>query len=190
LRWRVADIIVASVVGVASGLIFFAWDLTGPVGNALGAALPGLQSVLAGGWLFAGVLGALIVRKPGAALFAELIAASVEALLGTQWGALTLLSGLVQGLGAELVFAAFLYLNYRLFVAILAGAAAGVFLGINDLVVWYAGSKPEFAVIYLVGAVVSGAILAGFLPWLAVRALARTGALSRFAAGREVAVRS
>jgi energy-coupling factor transport system substrate-specific component len=191
-RWRVVDIVVASVVGVASGLVFLAWDLpTTPLSTVLSAALPGLQGLLAGGWLFAGVLGALIVRKPGAAVFTELLAAAVEALVGNQWGGpLTLASGLVQGLGAELVVAAFLYANYRVYVAILAGAGAGLFLAINDLLIWYPGSKPEFAVIYLVSSVLSGALLAGLLSWLVVRALARTGALSRFAAGREGAVRS
>ena len=37
--------------------------------------------------------------------------------------------------------------------------------------------------------VVGGALIAGLLSWLAVRGLARTGALSRFAAGREIATR-
>jgi energy-coupling factor transport system substrate-specific component len=189
-RWRVVDIVVAAVVGVASGLIFLAWDIpTGPLGNILGAALPGAQGILNGGWLFAGVLGGLLIRKPGAALFTELLAAVVEALVGSQWGALTLLSGLVQGLGAEIVFAIFLYANFRLFVAILAGAAAGLAETFNDLIVWYAGSKPAFALIYGISTVISGAVVAGLLSWLVVRGLAKTGALNRFAAGRESAVR-
>ncbi len=41
--------------------------------------------------------------------------------------------------------------------------------------------------IYGVSAIISGAVLAGVLSWLAVRGLARTGALSRFASGREIA---
>jgi energy-coupling factor transport system permease protein len=191
-RWRVVDIVVASVIGVASGLVFLAWDIpSSPLTTALGAVVPGLQGLLAGGWLFAGVLGALVIRKPGAAIFTELLAATVEALVGSQWGGpLTLVSGLVQGLGAELVVAAFLYANYRVYVAVLAGAGAGLFLAINDLILWYPGSAAAFATIYVACAVVSGAVLAGVLPWLAMRALARTGALSRFAAGRETAVRS
>lgn len=36
---------------------------------------------------------------------------------------------------------------------------------------------------------VSGAVIAGFLSWLAVRGLAKTGALDRFAAGREITKR-
>ncbi|MDQ1562878.1 MAG: energy-coupling factor transport system permease protein [Actinomycetota bacterium] len=184
-RWRVVDIVIAAVLAVASGVAFWGWDAAWtPLSRPLDALLPGLDSLLGGVWLFPAVLVALVVRKPGAALFAELVAATVEALLGTYWGASTLLSGLIQGLGAEIVFALFLYLSWRLGTAILAGAGAGLALAILDLIVSYPGSKPEFFVIYLVGSIISGAVIAGFLSWLMVRALAKTGVLNRFAAGR------
>ncbi|MCU1479593.1 MAG: hypothetical protein JWQ19_379 [Subtercola sp.] len=189
-RWRVVDIIVASVVGVASGLIFWAWGQAwNPLSAPLEALAPGLGALLGGGWLFAGVLGGLIIRKPGAALYTEVLAAVVSMLVGTQWGILTLLSGVVQGIGAEVVFALFLYVNYRLYVALLAGAGAGLALAINDLLVSYPGSDTPFIIIYTVSSIISGIVLAGLLSWLAVKGLARTGALSRFAAGRESAVR-
>lgn len=189
-RWRVVDIVVASVIGVAAGLVFWLWGQAyNPLSAPLEAALPGLQALLGGGWLFAGVLGGLIIRKPGAALFTEVVAAVVSAIVGTQWAALTLVSGLVQGLGAEIVFALFLYANWRAYVAVLSGMGAGLALAINDLVLWYPGAKVEFAVIYTVSSLISGAVLAGLLSWVAARGLARTGALSRFASGREVSAR-
>ena len=184
-QWRVVDIVVASVIGVASGVIFWAWGLAW---NALSlplAFLPGLSGLLTGGWLFAGVLGALIVRKPGAAFFTEVVAAFVSMVIGTQWGWGTMVSGVIQGLGIELVFAIFLYTNWRLYVAIIAGAAGGAALGINENLVYYAANDSTFKAIYLASAITSGVILAGLLSWLAVRGLAATGALSRFAAGRQ-----
>ncbi|WKG02587.1 ECF transporter S component [Mycolicibacterium sp. HK-90] len=185
LRWRVVDIVVASVLATAAGLVFVVWNIaSNPIGAPLTALLPGLQALLAGGWLFAGVLTALVIRKPGAALYGELVAATVSALVGNQWGVLTIESGLVQGLGAELVFAVFLYRRWGLPVAVLAGAVAGLALAVNDLILWYPGSANTFAVIYTVSAIVSGALVAGLLSWFAVRGLARTGALSRFASGR------
>ncbi|PJK21372.1 ECF transporter S component [Mycolicibacterium goodii] len=184
-RWRVVDIVVASVLAVAAGLVFVMWNIaSNPIGAPLSAALPGLQALLGGGWLFAGVLTALVIRKPGAALYGELVAATVSALVGNQWGVLTLESGLVQGLGAELVFAMFLYRAWNLPVAMLSGAVAGLALAINDLVLWYPGSAATFSLIYTVSAVLSGTVVAGALSWYAVRGLAKTGALSRFAAGR------
>ena len=184
-RWRTVDIVVASVIGVASGIIFWAWGLAyGPLSAAL-SVTPGLTALLGGGWLFAAVLGGLIVRKPGAAIYTELIAATVSALIGSQWGFGTLMSGLIQGLGAELVFALFLYANWNVLTAVLAGAGAGVAMSINDLVVWYPGVDAGFQTVYVICGVVSGAVIGGLVPWFIVRGLARAGALSRFAAGRQ-----
>jgi energy-coupling factor transport system permease protein len=184
-HWRIVDIVVASVLAVAAGLVFVLWNIaSNPISAPLGALLPGLQALVGGGWLFAGVLTALVIRKPGAALYGELVAASVSALVGNQWGVLTLESGLVQGLGAELVFAVFLYRRWNLSVALLAGAVAGLALAINDLILWYPGSAVAFAVIYTVAAILSGVLIAGLLSWYVVRGLAKTGALSRFDSGR------
>ncbi len=191
LRWRIVDIVVASVLGVAAGLIFLAWNVgyLGPKA-LLEPLLPGLQGLLDGPWLFAGVLGGLIIRKGGAASYVELLAAVVSALIGTQWGGvLTLEAGLVQGLGAELVFLLFFYRRWSLPVAILAGAGAALAGGINNLILWYAGSGPAFTVIYLVSTVISGAVIAGALSWVLARGIAATGALDRFGSGREARVR-
>lgn len=184
-RWRVIDIVVASVLAVASGLVFVLWNIaSNPIGAPLSAAVPGLQALLGGGWLFAGVLVALVIRKPGAALYGELVAATVSALVGNQWGLLTLESGLVQGLAAELIFALFLYRRFSLPVAVLAGAAAGLAMAVNDLILWYPGSAGPFVAAYTVAGVISGAVVAGALSWFIVKALAGTGALSRFESGR------
>ena len=71
--------------------------------------LPVLRDSLYAIWLVPAVLAPLIVRKAGAAVFAEMVAAGVSAILGSQWGVDALVSGLVQGAGAELVFALVLY---------------------------------------------------------------------------------
>jgi energy-coupling factor transport system substrate-specific component len=183
----VIDIVIASVLGVASGVVFWAWGLAwAPLSAALSFA-PGLAGLLAGGWLFAAVLGGIVIRKPGAAVFTELVAAMVSALLGTQWGFETLIWGLVEGLGAEIVFAIFLYRVWNLGVAVLAGMGAGLAVGLLDTnFTTYAAMDALFRTVYVVSAVVSGALLAGVLSWVAMRGLARAGALSRFAAGREV----
>ncbi|ROQ38351.1 energy-coupling factor transport system substrate-specific component [Frondihabitans sp. PhB188] len=184
-RWRVVDIVVASVLGVASGVIFWAWGLAWTPLSGVLAFSPGLDGLLAGGWLFAGVLGGLVIRKPGAALYTEIVAAVVSMLVGTQWGFSTLIWGILEGLGAELVLALFLYKSWRLGTALLAGAGAGLVTGLLDTnFSSVAALAAEFKVVYIVSAVVSGVVLAGLLSWLAVRGLAASGALSRFASGR------
>ena len=189
-RWRVVDIVVASVVAVACAVVFLLWNVGNEVpGTLLKPLLPGIQGLLAGPWLIAGVLGGLIVRKPGAALYTELVAATISALVGNQWGAFTIVSGLVQALGAEIVFLIFLYGVWRLPVAILAGAGAGLACGINDRLLWYAGADTLFTVVYIAATTLSGAVIAGIGGWLITRGLAATGALSRFASGRTATTR-
>ncbi|WP_431075361.1 ECF transporter S component [Microbacterium phyllosphaerae] len=189
-RWRVVDIVVASVIAVACALVFLLWNVGYEVpSNILTPLLPGVQGLLAGPWLIAGVLGGLIIRKPGAALYTELVAAVISALVGNAWGPLTIVSGLVQGLGAELIFLVFLYGVWRLPVVMLAGAGAGLACGINDRILWYAGADTLFTTVYIVSTTISGAIIAGLGAWLIARGLAATGALGRFAAGREVTAR-
>ncbi|POH60994.1 ECF transporter S component [Arthrobacter glacialis] len=176
--WRVVDIVVVSVLGVAIGVIFWLWSAGYGLISAFTVAFPPVGALYGGGWLIAGVLGGLVIRKPGAALYCELIAASVEGLLGTHFGFTVLLSGLVQGLGAELGFALFRYRKFNLPVALLAGALAGLAMGINDSLVWNVAWAMEWKLVYVVLAMISGAIIAGLVSWLAVRGLARTGALS------------
>jgi energy-coupling factor transport system substrate-specific component len=188
-RWRVVDIVVAAVLGVAVGLLFWFWNGVGYGWfEVMDAVTPGLGGFAVGIWLIGGVIGGLVIRKPGAALLVEVVAAVVSMMIGNVWGATTLLSGLVQGLGAELIFAVFLYRRFGLGVAALAGIGAGVAAWIFE---FFAGGNilktVEFNLIYLGTIIVSGIVLAGAVGWLLVRALAKTGALSRFAAGREQA---
>lgn len=186
-QWRVIDIIIAAVLGVSCGLLFWLWNSVGFAWfTAFDALTPGLGGMAVGVWLLGGVIGGLVIRKPGAAIFVEVIAAIVSSVLGNQWGIETLYSGLAQGLGAELAFAAFRYRRFTWPVAVLAGIGAGVGAYLLELVTSanYAMSL-EFNLIYLTCVVLSGAVLAGGLGFVLVRALARTGALDRFAVGRE-----
>lgn len=186
--WRVIDIVTAAVLGIACGLIFWVWNILGYAGfTALDTLTPGFGGLVVGVWLLGGVLGGLIIRKPGAALLVEVIAAATSAVLGNQWGITTLYSGIAQGLGAELVFAAFAYRRFSLPVAGLAGVASGVAAVILEL---FTGGNLartlEFNLIYLACVSLSGLVLAGFLGHGLVSALARTGVLDRFGPGREL----
>ena len=188
VSWRAIDIVTAAVLGVALGFVFFAWNLIyQPLTAPLEALVPGLGALLYGVWLLAATMAAAIIRKPGAALFAELVAASVSALLGASWGILTLESALVQGLGAEIVLLVFAYRIFKPWVIVLAGAGAGLAMGINDIFIWYPGAKAEFIAIYVGSALISGAVIAGLGGWLLAKAIAQTGVLSRFQIGQEAA---
>lgn len=186
-RWRVIDIVTAAVLGVATGLIFVVWNTVGYAWfTVMDAVTPGIGGLAVGIWLIGGVLGGLVIRKPGAALFVEVLAATVSMLLGSQWAIETVYSGIAQGVGAELVFAIFAYRAFGPLVAVLSGVGAAVAAWTLEL--FLSGNialSAEFLAIYLGSLIVSGAVLAGLLGWLLVRAIAATGALNRFAAGRE-----
>ena len=190
LNWRVVDMVTTAILGVACGLLFLIWNQVGGLGyDVLDAVTPGFGGLITGTWLIGGPIGGLIVRKPGAAILVEVIAASVSAALGSQWGISTLYSGLAQGLGAEIIFALFVYRRFSLTVAALSGAGAGVGAWILEFLAFGNMAKSfGFNITYFITLIISGAI-AGLLAWLLVRGLAQTGALDRFAAGREVRTR-
>lgn len=187
LNWRIVDIVVASVLGVACGIVFLAWNTVGYAWfQAMDALTPGLGGIATGIWLLGGVVGGLIIRKPGAALYVELLAAIVSAVLGSQWGISTLYSGIAQGIGVEIVLAIFLYRRFSLGIAMLGGMAAGWGAFVLELFTsGNLGKTLQFNIIYLVTLSISGAILAGAVGYIVVNALAKTGALDRFAVGRE-----
>jgi energy-coupling factor transport system permease protein len=183
-RWRTVDIVVTAVLGVAFGVVFWAWNLLWAATGTAFTAFPPAQAAIYGVWLLPAVVAPLIVRKPGAAVFAELIAAVVSALLGAQWGAQVVWYGLLEGLAGELGYALFRYRRFGTTQALLSAAFAGAMAAVLDLVYWYALWTPGWKTAYVLVVVASTLVIAGLGGPLLVRALARTGALSSFAASR------
>lgn len=184
-RWRTVDIVLGAVLAVAFGAVFQAWNLLWSATLPAFAAVAPLQGFMYGVWLLPAVLVPLVIRRPGAALLGEGVAAVASVLFGAPWGLLIVVYGLVQGGAAELVFAMGLYRRWGLPTAVLAGAAAGTAAALLDLVLFYPSWAAGFQVIYAALVIPSAAIVAGLGGWLLVRALARTGVLGAFPAGRE-----
>ena len=179
--WRPLDVIVVALLPVAFGVSFYAW--TAYVWQWLKPLGEPWEYIISGMWLMPAVVAPLIVRKPGAAIFAEMVASIVSVALGSQWGLDTLLSGFVQGAGAELIFGFLMYRNFGLIVAFVAGAGAGIGEALHDIPVYfptYSGNL-QFAIATL--EIASGALIAGVGGWLLVRSLRRTGALQAFPSG-------
>jgi len=183
-RWRTIDIVVTAVIGVAFGVVFWAWNAVWGWADPWFTAAKPAQYLISGVWLMPAVIAPLIVRKPGAALFAELVAASVSALIGTVWGLDVLLSGFVQGAGAELVFAFGLYGRWGWVSAALAGAGAAIGEALHDLPIYYPTFSVDFRIAVTVAMLISGVVVAGIGGWLLVRALRQTGVLEAFPADR------
>src|SRR3954462_9851286 len=183
-RCRTVDIVVTAVLGVAFGVVFWAWNLLWAATGTAFTAFPPAQAVMYGVWLLPAVVAPLIARKPGAAICAETVAAIVSALLGAQWGAQVVLYGLIEGLAGELGYAAFRYRRFGWLQAALSAVLAGAAAAVLDLVYWYPTWTAGWKLTYVLVVVASTVVVCGIGGTALVRALARTGALSSFAAGR------
>jgi len=186
MGWRTIDLLTCAFLGVVFGVVYWAWGLAYQGPNTLvAAAFPPLGALTNWPWLMAGVVGGLVIRRPGAAFFAELLAAVVEMLVGTQWGAGTFWSGAIEGLGAELAFALLAYRSFGPLTAGLSGALAGALEAVFEWYSYWADWGMGYRLAYLVLLAASGAVLAGGLSWLLTRGLARAGALGAFPPGQE-----
>lgn len=184
--WRTIDLLTAAIIGVVFGVAYWGWSsgytaLETPISSVIGPA----KGLLGGPWLIAGVVGGLVVRRPGAALIAEFLAAAVSGILGTQWGATVLLSGLLQGLGVELALALFMFKLFTVYVAALGGAMAAAFETLYEWDTYWIGLSTNWKFAYLAFFMVSGAVVAGVGGWLLTKALAASGAIDALPAGRE-----
>lgn len=185
--WRAADLITLAVLGVALGVAFWGWDNFLYNGfKALFVAFPPAQELALGVWLIPAVAGAVLVRRPGAALLCEMVAANVEMLLGNEWAQMVLWSGFLQALGVEIAVALWRWRRHDLPVTMLGGALAAVL----EIVVYEWWSYvPEYSwtwkLVYLACGVISGVVVAGIGGSALVRALAGTGAVDNFPPGEE-----
>lgn len=178
--WTLREILIVTVLGAVFGILYLAWVQVWLVAQAVFG--PVTMDVVMGFWFIVSIVAAAIIRKPGAALVSELLAAVTQILLGSPAGLLLLLTGLVQGAGAEAVFAATRWKNYRLPVLIAAGVGAAIF---SFAYTWirfdYGALAPGLLITMFVLRCLSGALLGGLLGHLVVEALYRTGVLSGLA---------
>lgn len=191
VRYRTIDLVTITTLGVAFGVVFWGWGkLYEPLSGLAVFSYPPTSALLGGVWLTAGVVGGLIIRKPGAAFATEFIAAAVSAFIvgGTQWGWSVFASGFWQGLGAELIFLLFFYKRFGVVVAALAGALAGAFESFYEWSAYYSDWDLPYKLAHLGFFILSGAVVAGIGGHALVRALAKAGVLDAFEPGREQAV--
>ena len=188
LRWTPSEIAVGAALGVAWGPGFwgfnFAYSSISPI---LGAILPGVASILHAFWYFSGPLAILIIRKPGAAIYVNLVGAAAEMLFGNSFSSgFVFLSAALQGLFSEIPFAVMRYRKYNLSVTIASGALTAIEYGFYLLFFYFQGValvSPR-GITHMICEIIGGVLIAGVMSWALYRAIARTGALDRFASGR------
>ena len=128
--WKLRDVIMLGAISAVFGAVYLSFvylgilasTLVSPLGLAVAANEP-----IFGVWFMASTFAAAVLRKPGAAILTEMLAALIEVLMGNMYGPLVLVSGFLQGLGAELAFLVFRYRDWSLRVMCLAACGACVF---------------------------------------------------------------
>ncbi len=143
--------------------------------------------IIYGIWFIVSVIAAYIIRKPGAAFLAEMVAALVEVLAGSTTGPQLLISGAIQGLGAELAFAATRWKDYRLHILMLSGVGAAC---LSFPYHFFAGGFDAYenwvVTLLFVTRIISAIIITGLLGKFISDQLAKTGVLQGYALGKEI----
>ena len=185
--WELKDVILMAIFGVVFSAVYLA---VFQGGLALSTALTpmGLSpfgfEIIYGVWFMAATLAAYIIRKPGVALVTEVLASAIELLMGNSGGLTVVLTGAIQGLGAELVFAAFRYKKWDLGSMSLAGIVSAVFIFCYELYYLnYIALAPTLLISQLAVRFISAVVFSGVLCKLAGDALARTGVVKSYAIG-------
>jgi energy-coupling factor transport system permease protein len=184
-KWKLREIIVLSVLSVVFAVIYL---LFLQFGNVL-FGMFGLigYDIIFGIWFIVSIIAAYIIRKPGAAFLSETIAATIEVMIGNAVGPRLILSGMIQGLGAEAVFAATKWKNYSTWVLMAAGMGSSIFSFVwGYFISGFAALSPGYVTAMFVVRLLSGALLAGLLGKYVSEGLARTGSLNSFPLGKEL----
>ncbi len=185
--WELKDIIMMAILGVIFAAVYLGIF---EAGLALSTALTpwGLSNyafeVIYGVWFMASTLAAYIIRKPGVALVCEVLASVVELLMGNSGGITVVLTGLIQGAGAELVFAAFRYKKWNIPSMSLAGITSALFIFVYELFYLdYIHLAPLMLVCQLAVRFVSAIVFSGIICKLLGDGLAKTGVVKSYAIG-------
>lgn len=191
-KWELRDVILMAILGVVFAAVYLA---VFQGGLALSAALTtfGLSNfgfeVIYGVWFMAATLAAYIIQKPGAALVTEMLAAAIELLMGNSGGVTVVLTGFIQGAGAELAFALFRYKKWDLLSMSLAAVGASIFIFCYELFYLnYIALAPMLLIAQLLVRFVSAVVFSGIVCKFAADGLARTGVLKSYALGAKVNV--
>ncbi len=176
---NISEIVFITVLSAVMGVIWwfytFFYDITAPLLKPFM-----LDNLLTGVWFMGAVFFPYIVRKPGAAILGELIAAVVQGFIA-RWGISSIAYGLVQGVPVELFFLILGYRRWNLPVLMIAGVISALGSYILSFF-WYGYSQLtlQYNIVQIVSFAISGAVLAGVFSKYLADGLKKTGVLNQF----------
>lgn len=188
-NWKLKDVIMVCIFSVVFSFIYlwavylanFMATLLAPFGLA-----PYAYEIVFGVWFMASTFVPYIIQRAGVATISEVLSAVIEVIMGNMFGPIVILSGIIQGMGPELVFARKGYRDFSMKNMCIAAVAACVFSFIWGFV---RGGYVKFTSMYILGMfivrVISSIFFAGIISKLLAEKLAKTGALSSYRLGQD-----
>ena len=178
--WALRDVIFLAIIAIFFGVIYQVWGASYYSLAAIPALKPFANDMTIGVWLMAGPLAGVLLRKVGATLIGEVLAAVVEMLLFSSWGAATLLYGFVQGISSELGFTLTGYKNWDKIGLTLSVITSTLITFAWDLFnSGYLAYKPVLLIALFIIRLISIGFFAGILVYLIKVLVEKSGLLKR-----------
>lgn len=188
MNWKLKDVLMIAVCAVLFGVIFLGATYAG--GMLYGVLAPvGMASLgyepFYGIYFLGGAFALYVMRKPGTGIIAEILAAIIETLLGNFFGPIIILSGLVQGLGFELVIALKKYKKWDIVTLIEASICCSIMTLIYNLIVsGYNKIAVPVLALMLVVRIISAIVFDAFINKAVGDRLAKAGVLNGYEISR------
>lgn len=184
-NWKLKDVLLIAISAVLFGVVYLGCTYIGDVLYGMltpfGMASLGYEPFY-GIYFMAGAFGIYVMRKPGTGLIAELLAAVLECLYGNYFGPIIILSGLVQGLGFELIIALKHYKKFDRMTMIEGAVICSVLTLIYNLFIsGYNKIAIPVLAIMLVVRIISAIVFDGFITPMLADGLVKAGVLKGYA---------
>lgn len=189
--WKLKDVLLIAICAVLFGVIYLGCTYAG--GLLYGVLTPAGMGSLGyepfyGIYFMAGAFGVYVMRKPGSGIIAELLAAVLECLFGNYFGPIIILSGLVQGLGFELIIALKKYKKFDKVTMVEGAVICSVVTMVYNLIIsGYNQIAVPILLLMLAVRVVSAIVFDGFVTPVLADGLAKAGVLKGYAVAQGMA---
>ena len=187
-EWRLKDIILVSLLGtlfggIALGTVFALMGPLIPLFAIIGLA-DFAWEILFGIFIFSTTFSAYIIQKPGTASLVGLLTGAIQVLMGSPFAATVWISGLVQGVGAELGFSLFGFKKWNMMSMLVSATGATI---ASFLLAWFRGSwnqlAPSIVLVRFLVRLTSGLLFTGVLSKVLADRLAKAGVLKSYPLG-------
>ncbi|NKQ38272.1 MAG: ECF transporter S component [Methanosarcinales archaeon] len=181
-NWTTRDLLVMASISLVFTIIiiiatYFYMFIIIPLGLIAGGIASGI-------WAISGIFTMYILRRPGAALFCQLLIGIIQVPF-SPFGWMTILLAVILGIPTELAFLSTRYRNFNLFTLMIAGILANVLhMALVIIPLGFIDMEMIMQILIIISVLFGGG-MAGLLAKILADAIAKTGVLSGYSIGQE-----